>query len=404
LTELVYGTLRRQGTLDHVIRAFSTQKPEKLQRAVLLLLRLGIYQLLYLDRIPASAAVNETVKLAHQSAPRATGFINALLRRTDRERGAIPWPDERKDLAGHIAAVHSHPRWLVEQWLEQLGPDETRALAKAMSEPPPLTVRVNALKTNRDRLVERLAQEGVTASPCRYSPDGLSLLPHPALAALPSFREGLFTVQDEASQFAVLLLAPRPGDRLLDLCAAPGGKTTHCAQRMENRGAILACDVAPRKLRFIEETAARLGISIITTRHLDGGRDAAALPREGFDRVLVDAPCSGIGVLRRNPEGKWWKTPETVGELAAVQQRLMANAADTVAPGGVLVYATCSTSTEENEAVIENFLTQRHDFVLENGRDLFPDAAELFTGQGLFRTWPHRHAMDGFFAARLRRS
>jgi 16S rRNA (cytosine967-C5)-methyltransferase len=371
---------------------------------VLLLLRLGIYQLLYLDRIPASAAVNETVKLAHQSAPRATGFINALLRRTDRERGAIPWPDERKDLAGHIAAVHSHPRWLVEQWLEQLGPDETRALAKAMSEPPPLTVRVNALKTNRDRLVERLAQEGVTASPCRYSPDGLSLLPHPALAALPSFREGLFTVQDEASQFAVLLLAPRPGDRLLDLCAAPGGKTTHCAQRMENRGAILACDVAPRKLRFIEETAARLGISIITTRHLDGGRDAAALPREGFDRVLVDAPCSGIGVLRRNPEGKWWKTPETVGELAAVQQRLMANAADTVAPGGVLVYATCSTSTEENEAVIENFLTQRHDFVLENGRDLFPDAAELFTGQGLFRTWPHRHAMDGFFAARLRRS
>ncbi len=404
LTELVYGTLRRQGALDHVIRSFSTQKPEKLQRAVLLLLRLGLYQLLYLDRIPAPAAVNETVKLAHQAAPRATGFINAILRRADRERDAIPWPDERTDPAGHIAAVHSHPRWLVEQWLRQLGPAETAELAKAMSEPPPFTVRVNTLKTDRDRLRARLAEEGATAVPCRYSPDGLVLTTHPALAALPSFREGLFTVQDEASQCAALLLAPRPGDRLLDLCAAPGGKTTHCAQLMENRGEIIACDVAPRKLRFIEETADRLGITIVTTRQLDGARAAETLPRERFDRVLVDAPCSGIGVIRRNPEGKWWKTPENILELADVQRRLLASAADTVAPGGILVYATCSTSEEENKAVVENLLTQRRDFVLENGRDLFPEAAELFTDRGMFRSWPHRHGMDGFCAARLRRT
>ena len=404
LTELVYGTLRRQGTLDHVIRSFSTQKPEKLERAVLLLLRLGLYQILCLDRIPASAAVNETVKLAHQSAPRATGFINAILRRADRERDTIPWPDARTDPAGHVAAVHSHPRWLVEHWLQQLGPDETHALARAMSEPPPFTVRVNTLKVDRDGLIGRLAEEGVTAVPCRYSPDGLILQTHPAPTALSSFREGLFTVQDEASQCAAFLLAPQPGDRLLDICAAPGGKTTHCAQLMENRGEILACDVAPRKLRFVEETAARLGISIVTTRQMDGARVAASLPPEGFDRVLVDAPCSGIGVIRRNPEGKWWKTPENIGELAEVQKRLLASASEAVAPGGVLVYATCSTSREENEEVVENFLTQRRDFVLEDGRAQFPEAAELFTERGIFRSWPHRHGMDGFCAARLRRA
>jgi 16S rRNA (cytosine967-C5)-methyltransferase len=403
LTELVYGTLRRQGTLDHVIRTFSSQRIDKLERSVLLLLRIGLYQMLYLDRIPVSAAVNETVKLAHQVIPRAAGFINAVLRRTDRERDTIPWPDQEKDPAGHIAAVYSHPRWLAEHWLRQMGADEARNLARAMSEPPPFTVRVNTLRIDRDRLLERLAGEGVEAVPTIFSPDGLVLHTHPQMAALPSFRDGLFTVQDEASQFAALLLAPRPGERVLDLCAAPGGKTTHCAQLMENSGTILACDVAPRKLHLIEETAARLGIATITTRQLDGCRAATSLPAEGFDKVLLDAPCSGLGVLRRNPEGKWWKSPETIAELAGVQKKLLANAAACVAPDGALVYATCSTSTEENESILNDFLSQRDDFVLEDVRLRFPDAECLFTERGTFRSWPHRHGMDGFFAARLKR-
>ena len=402
-TELVYGTLRRQGTLDHIIGQFSRQPLGKLERNVLLLLRNGLYQIFYLDRVPVSAAVNETVKLAHTIAPRAAGFINAVLRRADRERDAIRYPNRDRDPAGYLAARHSHPRWLAETWVRQLGVEEAERLAEAMSAAAPFTLRVNSLKGDRDGVIGRLAAEGVVAVPTEFSPDGLRVTGHIHLPLLSSFREGLFTVQDESSQLAARLLAPRPGEKLLDLCAAPGGKTTHLAQLMENRGSIVACDTAQKKLVLIEETAARLGIGIITTRLLDASRPPLPFAAGEFDRVLVDAPCSGLGVLRRNPEGKWWKSAENIAELAALQKTLLRNAAAMLRPGGTLVYATCSTSREENEQVMEDFLSQTADFVLEDGRELFPEWHDLFTGEGYFRSWPHRHGMDGFFAARLRK-
>jgi 16S rRNA (cytosine967-C5)-methyltransferase len=402
-TELVYGTLRRQGTLDHIIAQFSRQPLGKLERNVLLLLRTGLYQLFYLDRVPVSAAVNETVTLAHTIAPRATGFINAVLRRADRERDAIRYPDRVRDPAAFIAARHSHPRWLVEQWCRQLGAEEAERLACAMSEAPPFTLRVNTLRGDRDGLIERLAAEGVTAAAAEFSPDAVRITGHIHLPLLPSFREGFFTVQDESSQLAARLLAPRPGEKLLDLCAAPGGKTTHLAQLMDNRGNIVACDTAQKKLGLIEETAGRLGIGIIATRLLDASSAPLPFAAGEFDRVLVDAPCSGLGVLRRNPEGKWWKSPENIAELAELQKALLHNAADALKPGGALVYATCSTSLEENESVVEDFLSQAAEFVVEDGRELFPEWGDLFTGEGYFRSWPHRHGMDGFFAARLRK-
>ncbi len=402
LTELVYGVLRRQGTLDHIIGHFSTQRIDKLERAVHLLLRLGLYQALFLDRVPVSAAVNETVKLAHDLAPRAAGFINAVLRQADRERDAIPWPDRDADPAGFISARYSNPPWITADWIDQLGMEAAEALARAMLATPPLTVRVNTLKTGREELRARLAGEGVTAEPGRYSPFALHLSGHVQLGALPSFREGLFTVQDESSQMAAILLAPRPGERLLDVCAAPGGKTTHLAQLMDNRGAILACDASPRKLELVAESAARLGIAIIETLPHNATKPLPKADR--FDRVLVDAPCSGLGVLRRNPEGKWWKSRQNVAELAATQKAILGNAADRLAEGGALLYATCSTTREENEAVIDDFLSRRSDFVLEDLHELFPTHAGLFTGRGCFRSWPHIHGMDGFFAARLRRT
>jgi len=403
LTELVFGVLRRRGTLDHVIDCFSDRKTAKLERVVAILLRLGLYQELFLDRVPVSAAVNETVKLAKIHAPRAAGFVNAVLRRADRERESIPWPDRSADLAAFLAARYSQPRWLVEQWIGQLGPIEAESLAAAMIETPPLTLRVNTLKASRDEFLARLEAAGVAARPTDYSPVGIHILSAAHPAGLSGFAEGLFTVQDESSQLASLFLDPQPGQRVLDLCAAPGGKTTHLAQLMENRGSLLACDLDKRKLRRIEETAERLGISVIETMSLDGSLPLDALGARTFDRILVDAPCSGLGVIRRNPEAKWRLSLFDSSRLAQLQGAILQNAADRLETGGILVYSTCSTSTEENEAVIDVFLSERHDFVVENLRDLFPRYAELCTDRGMFRGWPHRYGMDGFCAVRLKK-
>ncbi|HEX9023387.1 MAG TPA: 16S rRNA (cytosine(967)-C(5))-methyltransferase RsmB, partial [Geobacteraceae bacterium] len=377
LTELVYGVSRRRGTLDHVINQFSRQKVERLERSVATLLRLGLYQLLFLDRIPASAAVNETVKLAHQQAPRATGFINAVLRQVDRKRDSILYPDKDVDQVGFLAARYSHPAWIVKGWIEQLGLKEAEELCRVMSEPPPLTARVNPLRITRDRLIARLDTEGVMAAPSLYSPLGIQFTTSAPIATIPSFREGLFTVQDEASQLVALLMAPIPGERLLDLCAAPGGKATCLAEQMENRGNILACDLHSRRLEQVAITAERLGIGIIETRALDAAHAGEELAGQQFDHVLVDAPCSGLGVLRRNPEGKWWKTPQDVAAFADRQRLILDGAAQCVAPRGRLLYATCSTSREENEEVVNDFLSHHTDFVVINLRELFTHFSEL---------------------------
>ncbi|MDD2318643.1 MAG: 16S rRNA (cytosine(967)-C(5))-methyltransferase RsmB [Geobacteraceae bacterium] len=403
LTELVFGVLRRRGTLDHLIDSFSDRKTAKLERAVVMLLRLGLYQALFLDRVPVSAAVNETVKLAKVFAPRASGFVNAVLRRADRERDTIPWPDQAADPATFLAVRYSQPRWLVEQWLEQLGPAEAESLAAAMVEPPPLTIRVNSLKISREDFLARLAAEGVVARSTDYSPVGVHILSSVYPASLAGFQEGFFTVQDESSQLASLFLDPQPGNRVLDLCAAPGGKATHLAQLMENRGSLLAGDLDGRKLRRIEETAARLSVSIVETMRLDASRPLSALAGKKFDRILVDAPCTGLGVIRRNPEAKWRLTPADVSRLAQLQGSILRNAADHLEIGGVLVYSTCSTSREENEGVIDVFLSERQDFVVEDLRQVFPHFAALCTDRGMFRGWPHRYGMDGFCAVRLKK-
>ena len=241
-TELVYGTLRRQGTLDHIIGQFSKTPPAKLERFVLLLLRLGLYQMFFLDRVPVSAAVNETVNLAKQYAPRASGFINAVLRSADRGRDTITYPDPEKEPAACLAAMHSHPLWIVEKWLAQLGYAEAAELAAVMSAAPPFTIRANRLKTDRGALLKRLQEEGATAVPCVHAPDGVVITSSIALSSLKSFAEGLFAVQDEASQLAAFLLSPQPGDALLDLCAAPGGKATYLAELTGDRSPLVALD------------------------------------------------------------------------------------------------------------------------------------------------------------------
>ncbi|MCM0083997.1 16S rRNA (cytosine(967)-C(5))-methyltransferase RsmB [Geomonas sp. Red32] len=402
LTELVYGVLRRQATLDHIIGQFSKQRPHKLELVVRLLLRLGLYQCFYLDRVPVSAAVNETVNLAKQIVPRASGFINAVLRNADRGRDAIVYPDREADPAEYLAIRYSHPAWLTSQWLRQLG-EEAEPLAAAMAEPPPITVRANRLRTSRDGLIKRLEGEGVTAAATSWSPDGVRLSHAGAVTRLASFQEGLFTVQDESSQLAPIFLDPKEGERILDACAAPGGKTTQIAQLTGDKGEILACDVSQKKLRLIRETCDRLGISSVRTFSMDATAPSAALGDLRFRKILVDAPCSGLGVIRRNPEGKWWKSPADLPQLAATQLAILENLSGYLEAGGTLVYATCSTTVQENEEVLDRFLERHPEFVVEDLRPLFPSLSPLFTERGFFRSWPHRDGMDGFFAGRLKK-
>lgn len=403
LTELVYGVLRRQGTLDHIIGQFSTQRPEKLELFVRLLLRLGLYQCFFLDRVPVSAAVNETVNLAKELAPRASGFINAVLRNADRGRDGIRYPDRAESPADYLAARYSHPGWLTAQWCDQLGLDAAEELAAAMSEPPPMTVRTNTLRVSREALMKRLADEGVTCSRTTWSPDGVRLNQSGQITRLPSFRDGLFTVQDESSQLAPLFLSPVKGERVLDACAAPGGKTTQIAQLMEDSGEILACDVNHKKLRLIKETCDRLGINSVRTFTMDATSPSAAIKEATFQRILIDAPCSGLGVIRRNPEGKWTKSPDDLLQLARTQLSILENLCTYLETGGTILYATCSTTVQENEYVVDMFLREHPEFVAEDLRPLFPAFAPLFTERGFFRSWPHRDGMDGFFAARLKK-
>lgn len=400
-TELVYGTLRMQGTLDHIIGLFSKTPLPRMERAVVLLLRLGLYQMFFLDRVPVSAAVNETVNLAKQYAGKATGFINAVLRNADRGRDSISYPDPVNEPAAFLTTRHSHPQWIVKSWLAQLGFAEAAELAAALSAPPPFTIRVNRLKLERDALQTRLQTEAVTAVPCHYAPDGLTVTSSVSLPHLPSFNKGLFSVQDEASQLTALLLAPLPGNSILDLCAAPGGKATYLAEQTGDRCSLVACDRNPRKLALIREATERLGIQSITPALLDATKPLEKLQTGLFDRILVDAPCSGLGVIHRNPEGKWWKVPTDPARLAVTQLDLLENAAARLKQGGILVYSTCSTSLEENEQVVDNFLTRHPDFMIEPVSRVLPQVAAMETAQGFFRSWPHRHGMDGFFAARL---
>ena len=397
------GVLRRQGTLDHLLAALLKQPLHRLDQAVLILLRTGLYQLVYLDRIPDSAAVNETVKLAKQSVPHFSGLVNAVLRNFIRTREDVSYPDRDTDPVAALSARHSHPGWLVEQWLGQLGILEAELLAEASSLHPPCTVRTNTLLTSRDGLLSLLAAEGVSARPCCISPVGIHLETPGHIPDLPGFQAGLFTVQDEASQIVSLLLDPRPGENVLDACAAPGGKATHLAQLMENRGEVLAADVSQEKLAMVAEAARRMAVTAIRTIPADllqPGRFGG----QTFDRILLDAPCSGLGVIRRNPEAKWRLTPDDITRAAAVQTRMLDTALHLLKPGGVLVYSTCSTATEENEAVVTAVLPRHDECVQEDLRLLYPGFGDVLTAEGMFRAWPHRFGMDGFFAVRIRKT
>ncbi|MDD2364753.1 MAG: 16S rRNA (cytosine(967)-C(5))-methyltransferase RsmB [Desulfuromonadaceae bacterium] len=400
--ELVFGVLRRQGTLDHILQQLLEKPMIELDPQALVILRIGLYQLTSLDRIPESAAVNESVNLAKLITPGTSGLINAVLRNYLRRRDSITFPDISANPSAAIAARHSHPEWLAEQWIEQLGTAEAERLAEASSQQPPLTLRVNRLRSSRDELLQLFESRGINATPSLFSPDGINIKGRHLISTLPGFDSGMFAVQDEASQLAGHLLGAEPRERIWDACCAPGGKTCHIAQLMDDRGELVATDISRSKLTIVQDNLRRLGVGMVSTAVADL-HQPDTFPEGKFDRILLDAPCSGLGVIRRNPEAKWRLFSGDITRLAAVQKTLLKNVATKLKVGGTLLYSTCSTSEAENELIVEDFLLHNPDFVLENLNDLYPAWKELFAFYGMLRLWPHHHGMDGFFAARIRR-
>jgi 16S rRNA (cytosine967-C5)-methyltransferase len=404
--QLVYGVLRWQGKLDWILKQFSSRPLKTLSLKTLMILRLGAFQLLFLSRIPPSAAVNEAVKLAKTGrSPWTASYINAVLRHLERGRGDLSFPGIEEPVP-YLSVNYAHPTWLIKEWLGTWGLAKTEALCRANNEIPPLTLRANTLKIDREGLLKQLQARAFGVVPTSFAPEGIRIeeTDHPLMAD-EFYRRGLFQVQDEASQLIVPILAPNPGERVLDLCAGAGGKATHLAQRMNNRGTILSVDLHPRKMTALKQNAKRLGITIIQTLTGDALQESLfPNPVRPFDRILIDAPCTGWGVIRRNPDLKWRLKPEDSARLAVLQNKLLQNGARWLKSQGLLVYATCTLSRLENEAVVEKFLAQHPNFVLEDLSPYLPDSTKTLSDtEGFFHTWPPDHGLDGFFAARLRK-
>ncbi|HRY28972.1 MAG TPA: 16S rRNA (cytosine(967)-C(5))-methyltransferase RsmB [Elusimicrobiota bacterium] len=399
--DLAAGTICRLNSLDWILDSFLNPPQRPLQPIVRWILRLGTFQLVFMtDRVPAYAAVNESVKLAGKA---AAGFVNGVLRAVERGRGSLPWPDEQTDRVLSLSLKYSHPEWFVRRWLDRLGLEECRSFLEKNNQSPPMTVRVNTLRVTRDDLQKQLEQQGVAATPSSLTRDALILETRPSLLETEAFHKGYFIVQDEASQIVADLLEPEPGETILDVCAAPGGKTTHLAQRMENRGKVLAVDVSRERLRLVEENCVRLGVGIAVL--LCGDARKLSFRDAAFDRVLLDAACSGLGVLRRWPDVRWNKKPEDIAaQLAPTQKELLKNAARCVKPGGTVVYSVCTLELEETEAVMGHFLGENPDFEVDHARSFLPSVlAGAVSPEGYVRLFPHRNGTDGFFIARLRR-
>jgi 16S rRNA (cytosine967-C5)-methyltransferase len=397
LHELVKGTLRWRARLDAALDARVHVGLANTQPWIRNILRLGAYQILFLDRVPAHAAVDESVKLAHKySHPGAAGLVNSVLRRLAEERATVRWPEG--DDAESLGVWGSHPLWIVERWLARFGPAQTRALLEADNRPVPTGLRVNTLKHTREELVEMLGREGVIARPASLSPDLVWVEGHHSPGSLHSFKAGLCTAQDESEALVARVVAPRPHERVLDLCAAPGGKSTHLAELMGDEGEVWALERDAHRVETLRATVERLGVHSVHVVHGDGRNYPFPMP---FDRVLVDAPCSGLGVLARRADARWRKGPEVLAEMPPVQLDLLRAAARHLSPGGRLVYSVCSFEPEETDQVVARFLAEHPGWTLESAAGSVPDA--VLTPEGTMLVLPHRHGCDGAFAARLRK-
>jgi len=404
--EIVTGTMRWLRSLDFLVEHFAQRPPRKIDRQVLTILRLSVYQLLHLDRVPASAVVDDAVDLTRAARkPSATGFVNAVLRTLLRQRHKLPLParpdtPDRDAQMAYLGLTHSHPDWLAARWLDRHGFEATEAWVQFNNATPALTVRVNTLRARVDEAMAALAADGIETEPTRFAPDGLVVTSGNPLRRA---QDGLVFVQDEASQLVALVVGAQPGEQVLDLCASPGGKTMALAAAMQDQGAIVATDVRPRRIVLLQETVGVGGATSVSVQQVPA---TGALPFAAtFDRVLVDAPCSGLGTIRRDPDIRWRRSAQDLPALASQQVMLLERAAPTVRVGGRLVYATCSSEPEENEQVVDRFRAAHPEWTLVDLRSVpLPGHVHLLVDdRGMFRTLPFRDGLEAFFAAALQR-
>lgn len=403
--EIAAGTLRWQGAFDAIVEAFSGRGITRLDGEVLTVLRLSMFQLLHLDRVPASAVVDDGVELARRAGKRsAAGFVNAMLRRVSRERLRLPLPpapgpDADRDAAlEYLSTTLSHPRWLVSRWLDRYGYDAVRSWAQFDNEPAPLTLRVNTLRTTKEALRRALAETGVETRDATYAPGALIVTAGNPLLT-PLAHAGHFAVQDEASQLVGEFVDARPGERILDACASPGGKTTQMAAAMRDRGLIVAADVRGRRIDLLARSVAEAGARAIGIVQADARGEMPF--HQPFDAVLLDAPCSGLGTVRRDPDVRWRRTASDLPALADAQNRMLTSVSSAVRPGGRLIYATCSSEPEENDRVVEAFLAAHREFELEPPAEPSAMWRGVLDSRGFLRTLPFAHGLEAFFAARL---
>ncbi len=406
-TDIATGTVRWRATVDHLIAHYAKRPVARLDSEVVDILRLSIYQLLHLTRVPASAVVDDAVDLTKRAGKKsASGFVNAVLRNVSRNRRALPLPPRPEDPSNRTAVLDylsltlSHPRWLAERWLDRVGFARAEAWMLFNNQPASLTVRANPLRITRDELLVRLAEVGVTAHAARFAPDGIVIDTGSLREEAP---RGEFVMQDEASQLVALLAGAEPGPLVLDTCASPGGKATAIAMTLGVGERLVACDVRDRRMALLQRTVAASGALNVQLVQADLTKP---LPfRPGFSTVFVDAPCSGLGTLRRDPDIRWRRDPGDLPALATAQRAMLANAAEMVRPGGRLVYATCSSEPEENEEVAAAFLVSNPGFRAVPAASAHPALApELVDGRGHLRTEPDHHELELFFGAVFERA
>jgi len=402
VTRMVYGVLDNGIYLDWVIQKFSKIKLKKISPWTMNILRISIYQILFMDKVPDYAVVNEGVKMAKKYGSKgAAGFVNGILRNLIRNPKDTEIPSENEDPVQYISLKYSHPGWMVEDWIKIFGREFSEELCLSNNLPPKMVIRTNTLKISVDDLITLLQDMGLKVRRGKYSLKALIIENGIAVISLNAFKEGFFYVQDESSMLSIETLDPRPGQFLVDVCSAPGGKTTYAAQMMEDRGRIIARDINDKKLEMIQENCRRLGIQSVETRVFDAEQlDNQLLGKA--DRVLVDAPCSGLGIIRRKPDIKWKKEREHYSVLARKQKKILSNAAKYLKPGGMLVYSTCTIMPQENMEVFEDFLKNNPGFIPCDISTLVPEAIRMDSCKnGYLQLFPNVHGVDGFFISKM---
>jgi 16S rRNA (cytosine967-C5)-methyltransferase len=399
MNEIVTGVVRWQMKIDWVLTGFFHGNFTKAETNIKNALRVALYQILFLDKVPHSAAVNESVEFIKRlRGQKVADLVNGVLRNILRNLDNIRYPDFKENKIQHLAVVESHPTWMVKRWINRFGYDETKKLLVANNERPDLTLRVNRLKIDFNYFLSQLEQHQIQFTRSEYLDFFVRVKHMAGIGGSDMFRLGFFVVQDESAGLVVKLLDPKPGDRVIDLCSAPGGKTTYIGELMKNVGEIVAVDRYETRLNLVKNACQRLGIA---NAHYIAA-DAATVQTAPAERVLVDAPCSGLGVLAKKPDAKWKREPEDLVNLVQTQRAILENAAKHVKPEGVLVYSTCTTEPEENFELIKSFLTDHPEFSIEAAGQ-FVDS-RIVSADGYIETFPHRNAMDGSFAIRLKKA